>query len=152
MEKGTSYPYPGPKVGTPRKPENYRPISLLPLLGKILEKLVHTQLSAHLENNEYLSENRFGFRRQRSTLHAISQLLNQIYININRSLITAAIYIDFSKVFNLVQHSTLINKLAEYDINPKVIKWITSYLQGREQRSLINNMYSTFLPVPQGVT
>ena len=95
---------PIPKSGDPKKVENYRPISLLPLPGKILEKLVHTQLSLHLENNDSLSENQFGFRKQCSTSHAVSQLLNRIYTNINRSTIMAAIYIDFSKAFNCVQH------------------------------------------------
>ena len=142
---------PIPKTGDPKKAENYRPISLLPLPGKILEKLAHTQLAIYLENNNMLSDNQFGFRRQRSTSHAISQLLNQIYTNINRSTITAAIYIDFSKAFNCVQHTTLISKLSEFNIGPDTISWISSYLQGRVQRSLVNNKYSSVLPVTQGV-
>ena len=115
---------PIPKTADPQKVENYRPISLLPLPGKILEKLVHKQLSLHLEDNEYLSDNQFGFRKQRSTTHAISQLLNQIYTNINKSAITAAIYIDFSKAFNCVQHSTLVDKLSEFNISKNVVGWL----------------------------
>ena len=76
----------------------------------MLEKLIHSQLSCHLEDNELQSDSQFGFRKQRSTSHAISQLLNQVYTNINKSTITAAIYIDFSKAFNCVQHSTLIKQ------------------------------------------
>ena len=135
----------------PAQWKNYRPISLLPLPGKMLEKLIHSQLSCHLENNELLSDSQFGFRKQRSTSHAISQLLNQVYTNINKSTITAAIYIDFSKAFNCVQHSTLIKKLSELNLSQNIISWITSYLQGREQRTLANNTYSSFIPVTNGV-
>ena len=142
---------PIPKTGNPHKEENYRPISLLPLPGKILEKLVHTQLTAHLEENALLSDSQFGFRRQRSTTHAVSQLLNQIYANINRSVITTAIYIDFSKAFNCVQHSILLRKLAKLKLHDNIITWISSYLNDREQRTLVNNSYSSFLPVKQGV-
>ena len=142
---------PIPKVGNPKTAENYRPISLLPLPGKLLEKVIHSQLSCYLEDNDLLSDNQFGFRRQRSTSLAISQLLNQVYTNINKSAITAAIYIDFSKAFNCVQHATLIRKLSEFNLSKNIISWITSYLYGREQRTLANNVYSSYLPVGQGV-
>ena len=142
---------PIPKVGDLKKVENYRPISLLPLPGKILEKLVHSQLSTYLEDNELFSNNQFGFRKQRSTSHAISQLLNQIYTNINKTVLTTAVYVDFSKAFNCVQHSTLLNKLTGLHIDQNLIRWIASYLTNREQRTLANNVYSSYLPVPQGV-
>ena len=142
---------PIPKTGDPKRVENYRPISLLPLPGKILEKLVHTQLSFYLEENEILSNNQFGFRKQRSTSRAISQLLNQIYININKSVVTTAVYIDFSKAFNCVQHDTLLNKLSHLNLDPNFMMWTASCLTGREQRTLVNNIYSSCLPVPQGV-
>ena len=130
---------PIPKQGDSKVVENYRPISLLPLPGKILEKLIHTQLSFYLEENELLTENQFGFRKQRSTSHAISQLLNQIYTNVNKSVITTALYIDFSKAFNCVQHSTLLNKLSALNLSHSALKWITSYLKDRQQRTLVNN-------------
>ena len=142
---------PIPKSGNPNKKENYRPISLLPLPGKILEKLIHNQLSYFIEENNLLTDNQYGFRKQRSTSHAISQVLHQIYSNMNRSAITAAVYIDFSKAFNCVQHSTLLCKLGKMNLSPKTIQWIASYLVGREQRTLVNGTHSTSLPVNQGV-
>ena len=147
MEKSA----PIPKSGDLKKVDNYRPISLLPLPGKILEKLIHTQLSFYLEEDNILSNNQFGFRKQRSTSHAISQLLNQIYTNFNKSVVTTAIYIDFSKPFNCVQHQTLLNKLRQLRLDPKLINWIESYLTGRTQRTLVNSIYSDYLPVQQGV-
>ena len=143
---------PIPKAGNLKQAVNYRPISLLPLPEKMLEKLVHTQLSTYLEENEILSNSQFGFRKQRNTSHAISQLLNQIYTNINKSTITTAIYVDFSKAFNCVQHSTLLNKLATLKLDNNLIQWIASYLMNREQRTLANNVFSTYLPVPGSST
>ena len=142
---------PIPKLGNPNKKENYRPISLLPLSGKILEKLIHSQLSYFIEENNLLTDNQFGFRKQQSTSHAISQVLHQIYSNMNKSTITAAVYINFSKAFNCVQHSTLLCKLGKMNLSPNTTQWIASYLEGREQRTLVNGTYSTFLPVNQGV-
>ena len=147
----TTLVIPIPKTENPKKIENYRPISLLPLPGIFLEKLIHSQLSSYLENNDLLAENQFGFRKQRSTSHAISQLLNQVYTNINKSAITAAVYIDFSKAFNSVQHSTLMTKLSKLNLSAHVISWISSYLQDRKQKTLANNIYSSYLPVSQGV-
>ena len=142
---------PIPKISNPKMKEDYRPISLLPLPGKLLEKLAHTQLTLFLEDNALLSDNQFGFRKQRSTVHAISTLLNQIYSNINRSVITAVVNIDFSKAFNCVQHSILLEKLKRLNLHDNIIKWIASYLEDREQRTLVNNTLSSFLPVNQGV-
>ena len=139
------------KPGDPKKAENYRPISLLPLPWKILEKLLHTQLSSYLEEHNLLSHNQFGFRKQRSTTHALSQLLNQIYTNINRPVVTAAVYIDFSKAFNCVQCSTLLYKLTTLNLDQNLIRWIASYLNSGTQKTLANNIYSTSQPVNQGV-
>ena len=142
---------PIPKTGDLTKVNNYRPISLLPLPGKILEKLVHTQLTNHLEENGFISDSQFGFRRQRSTTHAITHFLNQVYSNINKSAITAAIFIDFRKAFDCVQHSTLLGKLKELYLDQQTQTWLTSYLSGRSQRTLANNVYSQSESVKQGV-
>ena len=142
---------PIPKTGNSRKAENYRPISLLPLPGFFLEKLIHTQLSFYLEENELLSNSQFGFRKQRSTAHAVSQLLIQIYTNINKSTTTVAIYIDFSKAFNCVQHPTLLNKLKKLNLDPNLIRWVASYLENHTQRTLANNVHLDCQPVLQGV-
>ena len=120
--------------------------------GKILEKLIHTQLSHYIEDSGLLSDNQFGFRKQRSTSHAISQVLNQIYTTMNRSAVTVAVYIDFSKAFNCVQHPTLLRKLYDLNLGSDTIQWITSYLGNREQRTLANGVYSSSLPVTQGVS
>ena len=69
---------PIPKGGNLTLVQNYRPISLLPLPGKILEKLMHKQLADYIEENSLLSDSQHGFRRERSTVHSVAQLTNYI--------------------------------------------------------------------------
>ena len=140
-----------PKTGDPLLVNNYRPISLLPLPGKVLEKLIHTQLTDHIEENNLISNNQFGFRKQRATTHAITQFLNQVYTNINKSALTAAIYIDFRKAFDCVQHKVLIDKLGTLFLDETTISWINNYLTNRTQRTLANNKFSPYRNITQGV-
>ena len=142
---------PIPKTGNLTKVENYRPISLLPLPGKLLEKLIHAQLSEHLETTEFLSENQHGFRKQHSTVHSVAQVTSYINTKMDRGQPTLAAFIDFRKAFDCVQHPVLLGKLASTGIDRKAVKWFESYLTGRKQKVLANNTCSTFQSVTQGV-
>ena len=142
---------PIPKTGNLTKVQNYRPISLLPLPGKLLEKLIHTQVSAHLENIKFLSDNQHGFRKHHSTVHSIAQLTNYINAKMDKGLPTLAAFIDFRKAFDCVQHQILLGKLSTIGIDKRAIRWFESYLTDRKQRVLANNTYSTFQSVTQGV-
>ena len=142
---------PIPKTGDLTNVKNYRPISLLPLLGKILEKLVHKQLSNHLESESLLISEQHGFRKKHSTLHSVAQLTNYANIKMDSKLCTLATYIDFRKAFDCVQHPVLIQKLSSLGFDHTTITWIRSYLSDRQQRVLANGTYSSFLPVTQGV-
>ena len=142
---------PIPKNGNLTKVQNYRPISLLPLPGKLLEKLVHTQLSEHLDNIGYLSENQYGFRKNHSTIHSVAQLTKYINTKMDRGLPTLAVFIDFRKAFDCVQHPILLKKMTSMNLDHNVISWFESYLTGRSQRVLANEVYSPSLEVTQGV-
>ena len=142
---------PIPKAGNLTKVQNYRPISLLPLPGKLLEKLVHAQLSDHLENIKFLTDNQHGFRKQHSTIHSIAQLTNYINTKMDKGQPTLAAFIDFRKAFDCVQHPILLDKLSTIGIDEKAVKWFESYLTGREQRVLANNIYSSHQTVSHGV-
>ena len=89
---------------------NYRPISLLPLPGKIAEKIVHSRLSEYLENNKILNKNQGGFRKNNSTMNSVSEFSHEIYDAINSKNISLATLIDFSKAFDTVNHQILIQK------------------------------------------
>ena len=142
---------PIPKSGNLTQVKNYRPISLLPIPGKILEKLVHSQLSMHLENNHLLSDDQHGFRRNHSTVHSIAQFTNYVNTKLDNGLPTLVTYIDFRKAFDCVQHSVLLTKLGKLNMDVATIEWAKSYLESRKQRVLANGVYSSHLPITQGV-
>ena len=119
--------------------------------GKILEKLTHVQLSGFLEDNILLSTAQHGFRKKHSTKDAIAQFTNYANAKMDANQVVLATYIDFKKAFDCVQHNLLIKKLTDMGITGAVSKWIGSYLDGRQQRVLANNTYSSYLRVTQGV-
>ena len=142
---------PIPKSGNLTQVQNYRPISLLPLPGKILEKLVHKQLENYIETNSLLVDTQHGFRKKHSTIHSVEQLTNYIEKKMNRGMTTLATFVDFRKAFDCVQHPVLLKKLSSLGINNSTIRWFTSYLTDRKQRVLANNVYSSYQTVTQGV-
>ena len=142
---------PIPKSGNLSQVQNYRPISLLPIPGKLLEKLVHTQISNYLEDISFLVEEQHGFRKNHSTVHSVGQLTSYINYKMDRRLPVLAAFIDFRKAFDCVQHPILLEKLHATGLHSNVCTWFESYLTGRTQRVLANNVYSTSMDVTQGV-
>ena len=119
---------PIPKTGNLTNVKNYRPISLLPLPGKILEKLVHKQLSGYLESESLLSSAQHGFRKKHSTVHLVAQLTSYIDKKLDVKIPTLAVYVDFKKAFDCVQHPVLLDKLSKLNPECSVISWVSSYL------------------------
>ena len=142
---------PIPKSGNLSLVHNYRPISLLLLPGKILEKLIHHQLSEYMEGEGLLSERQHGFRKGHSTTHAVAQLSNFVSKKLDNRTPTLVTYIDFKKAFDCVQHSLLLDKLGNLGLGPVVVEWVKSYLTGRRQRVYANGVYSPSQWITQGV-
>ena len=124
---------------------------MLPLPGKLLEKLIHSQVSTHLDNVKFLSDNQHGFRKQHSTVHSIAQITNFVNTKMDKGQPTLAAFIDFRKAFDCVQHEILLDKLSESGIDDRAVKWFDSYLSDRKQMVLANNTYSMLQAVTQGV-
>ena len=129
---------PIPKVSIPKEIGDLRPIALTPLPGKILERFVHAQIMQHLDDNLLLNNIQNGFRKNHSTIDTIFKFTSDLQSNKNRKLNTIALYIDFKKAFDTVNHSILLNKLKSLKITEKVLYWIKTYLMGRSQ---ITNLY-----------
>ena len=87
------------KTGEPTDVNNYRPISQLPTPSKILEHLIHTQVTSYFDTFDILDSNQGGFRKNHSTTATTSHFLDDIYININNQKPTLAVFIDFKKAF-----------------------------------------------------
>ena len=128
---------------------NYRPISVLPCLSKVLEKVV--QLSNYLEKHYLLKSSQFGFRPRRSTELACSLLVDDIRKNIDNGLLTGVIYLDLSKAFDTVSHSYLLSKLPSYGINGNELTWFQNYLFNRKQHIFYDGHLSKAFPVFRGV-
>ena len=115
--------------------KNYRPVSLLPAISKLLEKIMHNKLVSFLTTNNTLYEHQYGFRSKHSTVHPIIHLLNKCAMatNANEPEYTLAVLCDLSKAFDVIDHKILLYKLRQYGIRGVVIKWFESYLKDRNQ-------------------
>ena len=142
---------PLPKTPNANKPGDLRPISLLPLPGKILEHHIHDSLQVHLDNNNLISKFQNGFRKNHSTQQTIFKYTTDLLLNNNNNETSIAIYIDFRKAFDTVNHKKLINKISKYGISQKLTKLLQSYLTNRKQQTIVNGTKSTLQNVGYGV-
>ena len=130
---------------------NYRPITVLPILSKILEGLVHTQIYSYLCENKILSQSQFGFRPKLSTSTALAFFTDSILDNADNGLITASVFLDLNEAFDTVDHNILLRKLKLIGLDSKSLNWFESYLSNRLQKTSISNTLSSPLPVSVGV-
>ena len=142
---------PIPKVPIPKEIGDLRPIALTPLPGKLLERFVHTQIMAHLDNNFLLNDIQNGFRKKHSTTDTIFKFTTELQHNKNNKLNTIAFYIDFKKAFDTVNHNILLEKLKLLKIGKKVLLWVKTYLSDRTQVTQIQNVCSSREVVATGV-
>ena len=132
---------------------NYRPISLLPILGKVFEKIIYNSLFKHLHKNKLLSENQSGFRKGDSCVSQLISITHNIYkaFDGNPSLETRGVFLDISKAFDKVWHKGLLFKLKSYGVEGNAYKILKDYLSNRKQRVLLNGQFSSWLPINAGV-
>jgi hypothetical protein len=123
------------KAGSQLLCDNYRPISLLSTLSKLLEKIVCRQQMAHLEDNNLIYAHQYGFQHNKSTQHNLIQLTNFINNALKEKKYAIGIFLDLKKAFDVCSHSILIRKLQKLGIRDTALKWFTSYLQGLQAKS-----------------
>ena len=139
------------KSGSRSDPANYRPVSLLPIVSKLLEKRVFEALNHHFESNSILPDCQFGFRKARSTVDAVSVLENDLLTAKDRRLHSGAVFLDVRKAFDTVDHHLLLSKLAKEGVGGVVLRWFHSYLSGRRQFVKVGGESSLSTPVVRGV-
>ena len=130
---------------------NYRPISLLSNINKIIEKLIHKRLYNFLSIHNCIYELQFGFRKNHSTTHALINLTEDIKNSLDNNIFTCGIFIDLQKAFDTVDHNILLNKLEHYGIRGKANEWFKSYLSNRKQYVSINGFTSNEAEMHHGV-
>jgi len=127
------------KKGNKMNPTNYRPISLLTSFSKVYKKALYIRVTEHLNTNNLLVGNQFGFRKGTATEDAIFKLTNEILKALNKTLAGSIFFCDLEKAFDSVNYDILLSKLSYYGISGKAKSLLQSYLQYRHQRVLIIN-------------
>ena len=142
------------KSGEHANMNNYRPISILPYLSKILEKIIHHRMMNHISNNNILSPSQFGFRRGHSTYMPLLILQDTITKGFEHNKFTCGLYLDLKKAFDTVEHKILFSKLHAYGFSGIFLNLLESYLTDRyqcvEYLNIQSSMQKINIGVPQG--
>ena len=142
---------PIPKAGDPRLVNNYRPISLIPLPCKLIEKIVHNRLYGFFTREHVITENQGGFRAGHSTIDTLACFTDDILRNLNVGINTIAAFIDLRKAFDTVDHIVLLAKLEHYGTRDHNFRWLQNYLGNRKQCVRVNGVQSGLRDVVCGV-
>ena len=137
--------------GSPYETGNYRPISLLSNVDKIMEKLVHKRMVNFLENNKLLYNRQFGFRSKHSTVHGLTTITEDLKKSIDEGKLTCGVFIDLQKAFDTVDLDILLKKLKLYGFRGLTNDWFSSYLLGRKQFVSLSGENSSYKNIRHGV-
>ena len=134
---------------------NYRPVSVLPVLSKLLERFMYNRLIHYINENKLLHKLKFGFQKGKSTEMALTVLMNHLSEALDKGEYVIGVFLDFSKAFDTVDHSILHMKLSKYGIKGTPLKWFEDYLNDRKQYVTYNNSFKAKYQtikclVPQG--
>jgi retron-type reverse transcriptase len=139
------------KSGTKLDPGNYRPVSVLPVLSKILEKLIYKRLNDYLTEINFLCDQQYGFRSKSNTLSAAIDLVTKIKNKIDQRQLALGVFIDLKKAFDTVSHSLLLKKLESIGVTDVALQMFRSYLKNRRQIVKFGNYQSSTHPITCGV-
>ena len=130
---------------------NYRPISLLPIISKVVEKVISDQLNELFVKHKLLFDHQYGFRSGHSTEHAALELTDRIITNIDNKKSPLNIFLDLSKAFDTLDHKILLDKLHHCGIRETPLKLLKSYLSNRQQFVEVKETRSETLPMVTGI-
>ena len=139
------------KKGDRKEPSNYRPVSLTSVTCKVLESLIRDRLLQHLQDNDLLADNQYGFRPKRSCATQLLKVLEDWTTMLESRNPLDVVYLDFQKAFDSVPHQRLLLKLQSYGVSGKLLKWIESFLVNRRQQVVLHGSSSDWSEVVSGV-
>lgn len=128
------------KKGIKSNPKSYRPISLLPTISKVFEKIIKTRLMVHLNANKIINLRQFGYQKGVGCSDAINALINDIINKLNDKMKVAGLFIDLSSAFDTIDYELLLTKLEYYGIRGKSLQLLRSYLHNRQMFVEIKNI------------
>lgn len=135
----------------PQFPQNYRPISLLSGVSKILEKIILARINLFLGSNNILRDEQFGFRKKHAANHQVLRITEQITKGFNENRSTAAVFLDVAQAFDRVWHEGLLSKLMSIDLPVYLTRLVASYLTHRSFRVFHQGAFSTTRGIEAGV-
>ena len=131
--------------------DNYRPISLLPSISKVIERIVYDQLYEYFNKNKLVYDSQYGFRQLHSTELAALEITDRLTQNIDEGKVSITIYLDLSKAFDTLNHQILLDKLDYYGVKDTANAWFKSYLSSRNQFVSFGSHSSDMMPLSTGV-
>ena len=121
------------KKGESRDVQNFRPISVLPVLSKVIERHVHDSLYSYLTENNLIYPRQSGFRKNHSTDTALIQVIDELLFSLDKNRVSGMVLVDYCKAFDKVDHGLLLDKLKMYGVTGETLKLFQSYLAGRHR-------------------
>ena len=137
--------------GVKCNPADYRPIALTNHLTKILERLLRKAITNHMETNNLFNDTQHGFMHGRSTITQLLKFFDDILFMLDMGKEVDAVYLDFAKAFDKVDHGILLHKIKQIRIEGKIAKWLEAFLKHRQQRVRVDGELSDPVPVLSGV-
>lgn len=139
------------KKNDKQRKENYRPISLLSCVGKVMERIIYNELYEYCISNNLLTWRNSGFKSGDSTVNQLIHIVQKIYSDLEVDNDVLMIFLDVAKAFDRVYHRGLLHKLESFGVCGSLLKWFESYLDGRYQRVVINGQNSDWNEINAGV-
>ena len=139
------------KKGDHERPENFRPVSLTSVVGKILESIIKDKIVEYLDSNQLIADTQHGFRSRRSTLTNLLEFFHKMFVEYDKNRAIDILYLDFQKAFDKVPHKRLMIKVRSLGIDGEVARWVENWLYDRRQRVVVNGSASDWSPVTSGV-
>ena len=139
------------KSGDHLDPKNFRPVALLPIASKILERVVFIQIVEYMDQNKLFHPNHHAYRSLHSTTTAMLQMYDTWVEALERGELAGVVMVDQSAAFDVVDHSLLRDKLELYKWDKKTLDWMSSYLKDRQQSCYVEGFLSPPLPVQDGL-
>ena len=139
------------KKGDPLEPKNYRPVAILCILSKVIERVIFNQIVEYMNTNQFFHPNHHGFRANHSTSTAMIQMYDTWVQAVDKGELAGVCMLDMSAAFDVVDHGILISKLKLYGFDENALQWMGNYLSGRSQAVYIDGSLSSFLTVDIGV-
>ena len=131
--------------------KNYLPVSLLPICGKVFERLIYNSLFEYFIENDLISPNQSGFKPGDSCTNQLISITHEIYQSFDDGFEVRGVFLDISKAFDKVWHNGLIYKLKQNGVAGDLLDTLTNFLKERKERVILNGQYSTWTNVEAGV-